>query len=258
MVGKSDFFNEPANLTGWQLLGKVAIGTLVGWTIAALLFVILSFMWGIFANAFGQQTGTAVTPFLSLILLFIGFIATFIGNIAIGGAYNLFYNKKYYNTNKMFGLLFLTNGILFFFFAPIYIVFAKQIDTLFLILGFHVMFSVLISATQIEFSTNPNYSASALMGNVLWFAGTFFVYAVLYKSFGTAGIQQKIYFFMLLPPVLSYIIIPLGAGIREKIYYKFYEIWNNGLYIPSCTDIDENNTWESVSSHDEDDINVEG
>ena len=75
----------------------------------------------------------------------------------------MFYNKKYYNTAKMFGLLFLTNGILFFFLAPIYIVFANQIDVLFLILGFHVLFSVFTSAAQIEFSTNPNYSASSFM-----------------------------------------------------------------------------------------------
>jgi len=99
--------------------------------------------------------------------LFIGFLSTFIGNIAVGGIYGLFYNRKYYNTSKMFGLLFLTNGILFFFLAPIYIVFASQIDILFLILGFHILFSVFASAAQIEFSTNPNYSASSFMGNIL-------------------------------------------------------------------------------------------
>ncbi|MEI7919250.1 MAG: hypothetical protein WCH65_03450 [bacterium] len=135
--------------------------------IAALLFVILSFMGGMFTSAFGQQAGATVNPLLSLILLFIGFLSTFIGNIAVGGIYNLFFNRKYYNTSKMFGLLFLTNGILFFFLAPIYIVFAGQIDVLFLILGFHILFSVFTSAAQIEFSTNPNYSASSFMGNVL-------------------------------------------------------------------------------------------
>jgi len=61
----------------------------------------------------------------------------------------------------------LTNGILFFVLAPIYIIFAGEIEILFLILGFHVLFSVFVSASQIEFSTNPNYSASAFMGNIL-------------------------------------------------------------------------------------------
>lgn len=81
----------------------------------------------------------------------------------------------------MFGLLFLTNGILFFFLAPIYMIFANQIDVLFLILGFHVLFSVFTSSSQIEFSTNPNYSASGLMGNILGFVLAFLAYALIYK-----------------------------------------------------------------------------
>ena len=159
----------------------------------------------------------------------------------------------------MFGLLFLTNGILFFIFAPIYIVFAKQIDVLFLVLWFHVMFSVFASATQIEFSTNPNYSASSFMGNILGFALTFLAYALIYNMSGSAELQQRIYLFMLLPPVLGYTLIPFGAGIREKIYYKFYEIGNNGLYISSCTENDEvigNKTTSPDAQWD--DINVEG
>ncbi|MEI6672193.1 MAG: hypothetical protein WCL02_02270 [bacterium] len=154
-------------------------------------------------------------------------MSTFIGNIGIGGIYSLFYNRKYYNTSKMFGLLFLTNGILFFFLAPIYIVFASQIDVLFFILGFHILFSVFTSASQIEFSTNPNYSASAFMGNILGFVLAFLAYALIYKMSGSAAVQQKIYLFMLLPPILGYAIVPFGAGIWEKIYYKAYELGNN-------------------------------
>jgi hypothetical protein len=196
-------------------------------------------MGGMFTSAFGAQAGSTVNPLLSLVLLFIGFLSTFIGNIAVGGVYSLFFNKKYYNTSKMFGLLFLTNGILFFFLAPIYIVFSSQIDVLFLILGFHILFSVFTSASQIEFSTNPNYSASSFMGNVLGFALAFLAYALIYKSSGSAAVQQKIYLFMLLPPILGYALIPFGSGLREKIYYKFYEMGNNGFYIPSCTEAEE-------------------
>jgi hypothetical protein len=81
MTEQSDFFNEPSNISGWQLLGKIFIGILVGGVISALLFVILSFMGGMFTSAFGAQTGNNVNPLLSLILLFIGFLSTFIGNI---------------------------------------------------------------------------------------------------------------------------------------------------------------------------------
>jgi hypothetical protein len=44
---------------------------------------------------------------------------------------------------------------------------------------------------------------------------------------GSAAVQQKIYLFMLLPPILGYGLIPLGASIREKVYYKSYELGNN-------------------------------
>jgi hypothetical protein len=257
MASQSDFFNEPSNLSGWQLVGKVFIGILIGGVIAALLFVILSFMGGMFTSAFGAQAGATVNPLLSLILLFIGFLSTFIGNIAVGGVYNLFYNKKYYNTSKMFGLLFLTNGILFFFLAPIYIVFASQIDILFLILGFHILFSVFTSAAQIEFSTNPNYSASAFMGNILWFVIAFLAYCLIYKMSGSAEVQQKIYLFMLLPPILGYALIPFGSGIREKVYYKFYELGNNGFYIPSVTETDDEDTGQTNTSTGSDEVNVE-
>lgn len=212
-------------------------------------------MGGMFTSAFGQQGVSSVNPLLSLVLLFIGFLSTFIGNIAIGGIYSLFYNKKYYNTGKMFGLIFLTNGILFFFLAPIYIVFASQIDILFLILGFHILFSVFTSAAQIEFSTNPNYSASALMGNVLWFVFAFLAYALIYKMSGSAEVQQKIYLFMLLPPILGYVLVPFGSGIWEKAYYKAYELWNNGFYIPSGMEPEQDN--QETENNTGDEVNIE-
>jgi len=257
MTEQSDFFNEPSNISGWQLLGKIFIGILVGGVISALLFVILSFMGGMFTSAFGAQTGNNVNPLLSLILLFIGFLSTFIGNIWVGGIYSLFYNSKYFNTNKMFGLLFLTNGILFFFLAPMYIVFANQIDILFVVLWFHVLFSVFTSAAQIEFSTNPNYSASSFMGTILWFVLAFLVYALVYKMSGSAEVQQKIYLFMLLPPLVWYGLIPLWTGIWEKIYYKFYEMGNNGFYIPSVVDVIEEEAQGENTSNTDEDINVE-
>jgi hypothetical protein len=44
---------------------------------------------------------------------------------------------------------------------------------------------------------------------------------------------------MILPPVLAYTLVPFGSGIWEKIYYKFYELGNNGFYIPSIGERDE-------------------
>lgn len=251
-------FSEPSNLSGRQLVGKVAMGLLIGGVISALLFVVLSFMSSMFTAAMGQQTGgldTSASPLLPFILLFIGFISTFIGNLAVGGVYSLFFSRKYYDASKMFSILFLTNGILFFILAPIYLIFGSQIETLFILMGFHVMFSVFVSAAQIEFAADPNYSASSMMGNVLGFALAFLVYGAFYKSAMTSDPQQKIYLFMLLPAILGYGLIPLGASIREKIYYKAYELGNNGLYIASPADVIADAP-EETSVTTTDDINV--
>ncbi len=206
-----------------------------------------------FTSALGQQAQelASANPLLPIILLFIGFISTFIGNIAVAGAYSLFYSKKYYDVSKTLWLLFLTNGILFFILAPIYIIFAGQIETLFILLGFHVVFSVFISACQIEFTANPNYAGSALIGNVLWFAFALLMYGLMYKSSLASGPEQKIYLFMLLPSLLAYALIPFGAGIWEKIYYKAYELGNNWFYLPSPGESSDGET------NGEEEINVE-
>ena len=94
------------------------------------------------------------------------------------------------------------------------------------------------------------------MGNVLWFVLAFLAYALIYKTSWSAAVQQKIYLFMLLPPILGYAIIPFGSGIREKIYYKSYELGNNGFYIPSITEDDNQTEWTDTTTTS-DDVNVE-
>lgn len=254
-LDSSTSFNPPSNLSGRQLVAKILMGLVIWGIIAALLFIVVSFIGGMFTSALGAQTTelSSANPLLRLILLFIGFISTFIGNIAVAGVYSLFYSKKYYDVTKMFGLLFLTNGILFFILAPVYILFGSQIETLFVILGFHVMFSVFASAAQIEFSSNPNYAGSSLMGNILGFAFALLIYGLIYKLNGWSAPQQKIYLFMILPPVLAYALIPLGSGIWEKIYYKFYELGNNGFYIPSISEREE----EMEEDSNSEEVNVE-
>lgn len=257
-TSEKSLMNEPNNLTWRQILGKTFIGLLVGWIISALLFVVLSFVWSMFVGALGQQSGqlSQANPLLPLILLFIGFISTCIGNLSIAGLYNLFYSKKYYDASKTFGLLLLTNGLLLFILAPIYLVFSNDIQTLFIVLWFHVLFSIFISACQIEFSSNPNYSGSSLMGNVIGFAAAILVYSLIYKVANSGEAQQQTYLLMLLPSVLWFGLTPFGAGIREKIYYKFYEMGNNAFYIASPSERTETIT-EGEKNNDIQDINIE-
>ncbi len=248
---------EPSNLSWWQLLWKTLIWLIIWWIISAILFIALSFSGKIFIDAF-QQTGEIVrtNPILPFLLLFIGFLWTFIGNIWVAGSYNLFFNKKYRDISKMFGLLLLTNAILFFILVPIYIVFSKQVDTLFIILWFHVFFSIFVSACQIEFLSNPNYSASALMWNVLWFALSLLIYSIVWKSSWDGSIQNKVYLLILIPAIVWYALIPFGSWIWEKIYYKVYENWSNPLFISSNED--EFNIDETTDMTGEDDqTNVE-
>ncbi len=247
IVTNNNWTEEPSNLNWRQLLWKTFIWLGIWLIISAILFIALSFAWKFFIDAFQQSSGISkINPVLPFLLLLIGFIWTFIWNILIAWAYNLFFNKKYYDISKMFSLLLLTNGILFFILAPIYIVFSKQIDMLFFVLWFHVMFSVFISSNQIEFLNNPNYSASSLMWNVLWFSLSMLLYSLLRKSTWDWTIQNKVYLLMLLPAVIWYTIIPLGSWIWEKIYYKIYENWSNPLFIAS-------NNWSENTQQDQND-----
>jgi hypothetical protein len=255
-------FNEPNNLSGRQVIGRTFTWLAVGWIIAALLFVVLTFIGGMFITALGGPDSAGwlasrPNPLLPLILLFIGFLSTFIGNISISGLYSLFDSKKYTNATKTFGLLLLTNGLLFFILAPIYLVFSSNIQTLFIVLWFHVLFSVFISACQIEFSSNPNYSGSAFMGNIIGFAAALLLYSIFYKTATNGDTQQQTYLLMLLPSILWYTLIPLWAGIREKIYYKFYEMGNNGFFIPSPSESWQTLTWEDKWRSEIEDINIE-
>ena len=256
-------FNEPNNQSGRQVIGRTFTWLAVGWIISALLFVVLTFIGGMFLSALGWADGTGwlasrPNPMLPLILLFIGFLSTFIGNISVSGLYSLFYSKKYTNATKTFGLLLLTNGILFFILAPIYLVFSSDVQTQFIVLWFHVLFSVFISACQVEFSSNPNYSGSAFMGNIIGFAAAILVYSIIYKSATAGDSQQQTYLLMLLPSILWYTLIPLWAGIWEKIYYKFYEMGNNGFFIPSPSENGQTLTWEDKWRSEIEDINIEG
>jgi len=230
--------SEPNNISVWGLFSKILIGFIVGVVIAALLFVVLSFVWSMFTESIQQQgPWSSINPLLRVILLFIGFLSSFIGNMIIAGMYNLFFNKKYYDISKMFGFLLLTNAILFLVLFPIYLLFKNDVNTLFFVLWFHVLFSVFISSSQVEFLSNPNYSGSAFMGNILGFALAMLIYAIVHKFAKLESVQQQTYYLMLLPSILWFTFIPIGSGIWEKIYYGMYTMWSNAFYIPSISEV---------------------
>jgi hypothetical protein len=249
---------KPHTLSSRQLLGKTAIGLMVWSMIALLLFLVVSFSGSLLTQAIQEQAAefASSNPLLPLMLLFIGFIVTFIGNGIITGLYNLFYNQKYYDATKMFSLILLTNGLIGLFFAPLYLIFYNQTPVLFLILGMHILLSTFLSSNQIEFISNPNYSGSALLGNTLGLSISLLIYGLIYKASGSASIQQEIYLLLLFPPIIGFTITPFCLGIREKIYYKFYEMGSDSLYIASMDEVIQTQS-ATNPNNDEEEVNID-
>ncbi len=242
---------EPGNPTWWQIFVKFMIGLCVGIFISFLIFIILVLVWGMIQEALSNRiTGSlSINPLLPLILIVISFVSTFIGTIIVAGIYNLLYPETYYDMWKMFSLTLTCNIILFFFFVPLYIIFATSIDELFVILAFHILFTVFVSYTAIQMTTNPNYSAVHLIGAAFWLTIALIGFGTLYKIIdvnegNTANILLAI------PPVLAYACIPLFHGIWEKLYYKFYSSGNNFFYIPSLSEV-------TVSASEEEDVIID-
>lgn len=249
---KHQLFEEPNNLSGRQILWKTLIWLTVGVIISILLFILISFIGNLFSQALTIGNNSSSNSMLSLLIILIAFLVTFIGAFVIAGSYNIFFSKRYNNMSKTFSLLLLTNSILFVFIIPIYFLFSSNVETLFFVLGFHILFAIFVSFLQIDFVNKPNYSGSTLVGNMFGLAIAFFVYAIVLSSASAGTAENKVYLLLLFPPVLWYTLVTLGAWLWDKIYYKLYEIGTNPFYLPS-----EENSDQQDQDWWEDDINVE-
>lgn len=262
---------EPNNTSVGQIVAKVLIWLVIGLIIAFLVFIITILFNTIITQgvrALSSSGSISWNPVLPGIFMLIAFIASLVGNMIVATIYNLLYTNKYYDMSKMLSLIIISQIIIFFILAPIYMLFWDSILWLFIIVAFHIIFSVCISYSLMEFTTNPNYSASSLIGWVVWFCITLLVFLWFYKSFGASDFgldstsNQKIKLLIAIPPLLSYTLIPLCYCLREKLYYKFYEMGNNFFFIPSLSDVVyDQSTGQSASGEQvqasEDEINVD-
>lgn len=198
--------------------------------------------------AAGAQT---VSPLIPLILLIIAFITTFIGNVMLTGIYNLLYSTKYYDMGKMFSNSLIANVIVFFTFTPIYLLFFSDINTLFAVLAFHILFAIFICYTHVEILTNPNYSSSHLIGTTIGVSVAALLFLVAWKALvvtgGTENGTGVATLLILLGPLLGYFCIPFFHALWEKIYYQFYENGNDFLYLPTLQEIAQQ---ESLTTQD--------
>lgn len=226
---KPDLTEKPNQSSWWEIFGKIFIGLVVWAVISWLLFMILTAVWW----SLTWIDSDSKNPILPLVLIVSGFLASFIGNLWVAWLYSLFFSKKYYNMSKSIWILLLTNWMLFIFLLPIYITFNWNLNWLFMILWFHIIIATFLSSQQMENMRNPNYSASALIWNTFSLALVMLIYWFIRRYFVNVDAQNKTYIFLLIPPILSFCVIPLGLWIREILYYKFFEIWNNPFYAES-------------------------
>lgn len=245
------FDNAPNDVSIWSFFGKIFIGIGVWLCVAALLFGALTAIWWMSWTDDGQ-----INPILKFLLPVVWFVVSFVGTLVLALMYNMFFSKRYYNFWKMFGLIFVSSIILLLFFIIIYMLYDK-ISDLYLILWLQIAFSLYISLNLIDFLSQPNYSASSLMGNTLWciiaVVAHLWIMSFLVKWRGDSVIVPTI-----ASSVMIYTLIILWAWIWDAIYYKFYEWGNNPFYLPSLNELREERQKEELKKQEEEeDVNVD-
>ena len=244
------FDNAPNDISFWTFFWKFIIWWIVWLCVAALLLWTLSIIW-----SFTNSDNGSSNSLLWVLLPIIWFIVWFVWNIALAWLYNLFFSKRYYSFWKMFWLIFASSIIIFIFLFPIFLLF-KGMNTLYTILWFQIIFQLFISINLIDFLSQPNYSASSLIWNTLWFVLA--VIAFLWITQSITWESTNMIIPIIISSVISYAIMIFGAGIWDAIYYKFYEWWNNPFYLPSLSELRaERQKEEFEKSKDEQEINVD-
>lgn len=257
-IQKKWFTIEP-NETSWRwLAGKILIWLIVWGIMSILVFIIQSFVLWVFPDSVAQAWWIAApNPILPVVLLLIWFVSSFVWNISIAGIYSLFFSERYFRTAKTMWILLLTNLIVFVFFAPVYLIYGGNETMLFVLLGFHIMFSVFLSTQQMETVSNPNYWSSSLIWTTLGFAISMLIYSVIRTGL-SAWWKGQSTLLILIPPIIAFWIMPFWAWIREIIYHKIYEFWNNWFYNPPLEEDNQNDIkFENIEIEEHDDINID-
>ena len=251
------FDNAPNDVSIGSFFGKIFIGAIVWVCVAALLFGALTAMSSI------TGSGSDSLKMLWILLPIVWFIVWFIWNLALAGLYNIFFSKRYYNFGKMFWLIFVSSLFIFIFFFAIYAscasLFNNNAVLLYSILGFQIIFELFISINLIDFLSQPNYSASSLMGNMLWCVLSIVLHLLIISGLrGSDGAFQIKIWLILASAMVAYTVTVLGSSLWDAIYYKFYEWWNNPFYLPSLNELREERKKEEIKKkEEEEEVNVD-
>lgn len=240
------FDNAPNDVTIGSFFGRIFIGAIVWVCVAALLFGTFALWWLWGSDAWD------VNDMLWILLPVMWFIACFVWNVALAWLYNLFFSKRYYNFSKMVGLIFVSSLLtlpLFIIISALYKhLFHADMETLYFILKLQIIFSLFISVNLMDFLSQPNYSASSLMWNIMWLALATLV--ALLISWSTILITVS--------AIATYTCMVIWSVVWDAIYYKFYQWWNNPFYLPSLNELREERQKEEVKKkEEEEEVNVD-
>ena len=245
--------NQPVNPTWWQILWKLWLWLLIWIILSAFIFVMFILLGSTIDEAVKNSVNhLAFSPLVWLSFLGIWILWSIIWNLILAMIYSLIWQEDYYDVKLMSSSILSVNLLLLVPFLFMYFfvwAIVQDIKILFLVFGFHLFFSVYVSLTVIDLVKNPNYSAVYVIGNSVWFiwAVLFFLIVFFVFSWPSWEVEKNVLFF---PPLLSFSLIPFFSTVFEKIYYKFYEMWNDFLYIPSISEV-------LVDEEEADDVNVD-
>ncbi len=238
----------PPRSSGSQMILKTLMGAIIGLALSFLIFIILKFI----GDAFITQTNSTqviTNPLFPLVLLIISFVVIFVGNGIKASLSNVFRPERYYDMWAILRAVFLTNMLLFVFAAPLYLIFAWEVDILFWVLAYHIIFATFVTNIQIETISNPHYSLSHVLWATLWFALAMVIMALVVKTTYLSDFQDKLSAYLLFPPVLWFACIPFAQTIWEMIYRRWYEWWSDFFFTPSPSDTltdTEDGEWDFV------------
>jgi len=244
--------NQPSNPSWMMILLKWIIWIVV-WIIFSLV-VFLAFVWlagPMKMAAVNAWNNMPFTPLVWLSFMGIALLTSIAGSFIISIIYNLLWQDEYYDIKIMSSWILTSNLLLLLIFLFFYIYvgsFLSDMDTLYVVYGFHLFFSIFISFTIMDIIKNPNYSPVYIIWNAFGFVIALLLFFILYSIYSWKGTESKNMLFYL--PILAFSMIPFIATVWEKMYYKFYEMWNDFLYVPSLTEV-------LVDEEEIDEVNVE-
>jgi len=239
--------NEPINPTWWSIIIKF-IAWLIIWALSSAM-VLLAVFW-LSKQLDHIAHNAAITPLVWLSFMWIALITSIIGSIIISIIYNVLWPDDYYDIKLMTSWILVSNLLVFVIFIVFYIYawsILSNINYLFVVYGFHLFFSLYVSFVIIDILKNPNYSPVYVIWNSFGFIFSLLVFFMIYAWYSSSW--QKITNVLFYPPILSFSLIPVFASLWEKLYYKFYEMGNDFLYVPSLSEV-------MVDEEEVDEVNV--